>query len=50
MRRDAAAQRGHRPFVLANLKYGDGVEKIVEFLCESGGLLPAQAAEISQRI
>ena len=41
MARDAAAQRKARPFVMANMKTGEGVDKIVAFLRDKGGLKAA---------
>ncbi|MEP2703575.1 MAG: urease accessory protein UreG [Roseibium sp.] len=38
MDRDAAKMRKSRPFVFANMKAGDGVEKIVDFIVGKGGL------------
>jgi urease accessory protein len=38
MARDAARMRGERPFVFTNLKAGDGVDAIVDFLTRQGGL------------
>ena len=38
MDRDAAKMRKARPFVFANMRAGDGIEKIVEFIIEKGGL------------
>ena len=38
MARDAAAQRKGRPFVMANMKTGQGVEEVIAFLREKGGL------------
>src|SRR5580765_3734981 len=38
MERDALRMRGERPFVFTNLKAGDGVETIVEFVVTQGGL------------
>jgi urease accessory protein len=38
MARDAKRMRGQRPFVFTNLKTGDGVEPIVEFIVAQGGL------------
>jgi urease accessory protein len=38
MRRDAARMRGTRPFVLTNLKLGEGVEEIACFVEQRGGL------------
>ena len=41
MDRDARRMRGDRPFVFSNLKTGEGVERIVEFICATGGLAGA---------
>src|SRR5258706_11697207 len=38
MERDASRMRGARPFVLANVRAGDGVDAVVEFIEERGGL------------
>ena len=38
MERDARAQRGDRPFVFTNLKTGEGLDHIVDFI-ERQGLL-----------
>ena len=38
MQRDTKAQRDDRPFAFANLKRGDGTERVVSFICEVGGL------------
>ena len=38
MARDAAAQRKARPFVMANMKTGEGVDEVIAFLREKGGL------------
>ena len=38
MDRDARRMRGERPFVFTNLKAGDGVDRIVDFIAEQGGL------------
>jgi urease accessory protein len=38
MDRDAKKMRGVRPFVFTNLKSGDGVSRIVDFVAEEGGL------------
>jgi urease accessory protein len=43
MDRDARRMRGERPFVFTNLKKGEGLTTIVEFIVEKGGL-PARAA------
>ncbi|MBV0911493.1 urease accessory protein UreG [Anianabacter salinae] len=46
---DTAAARGHRPFVMAALRTGRGVEDVVRFLVREGGLTladqPLAAAE-----
>src|SRR5713101_2728676 len=38
MERDARQMRGQRPFIFTNLKEGEGVEAIVEFVVMQGGL------------
>src|SRR5213078_1415706 len=38
MNRDARLMRGERPFVFTNLKAGDGVETMVDFVTIQGGL------------
>jgi urease accessory protein len=38
MERDARRMRGERPFVFTNIRAGAGVQAIVEFICEAGGL------------
>ncbi|MBV9151095.1 MAG: urease accessory protein UreG, partial [Alphaproteobacteria bacterium] len=38
MERDAKRMRGERPFVFTNLKIGDGLDRIVEFIIGEGGL------------
>ena len=38
MERDARRMRGTRPFVFSNLRAGDGVDTIVQFIEEKGGL------------
>jgi urease accessory protein len=38
MERDARRMRGERPFVFTNIRGGAGVQAIVEFLREAGGL------------
>jgi urease accessory protein len=38
MERDAKRMRGTRPYVLTNLRQGDGVDDIVRFIVEHGGL------------
>ncbi len=41
MARDAKAQRKARPFVMANMKTGEGVDAVIAFLSEKGGLAAA---------
>ena len=43
MDRDSRAMRGARPFVFSNLKAGDGVEEIANFLLAATGLAEAPA-------
>ena len=38
MDRDSAKMRKTRPFVFANMRAGDGIETIVEFIIQKGGL------------
>ena len=38
MHADATRMRGERPFLMANLKAGDGVEEVIAFLRDQGGL------------
>src|SRR5258708_553650 len=38
MERDASRMRGARPFIFTNLRAGDGVDTVVEFIEERGGL------------
>jgi urease accessory protein len=38
MARDAKAQRKTRPFVMTNMKTGEGVDEVIAFLREKGGL------------
>jgi urease accessory protein len=38
MERDAKKMRGPRPFVFTNLKTGDGLDRIVDFIVAQGGL------------
>src|SRR5437667_4453066 len=38
MERDAKRMRGKRPFIFTNLKTGDGIERIVDFIVTQGGL------------
>src|SRR5690606_14416442 len=38
MRRDTKTMRGERPFVLTNIKLGDGVDAVQEFIVRAGML------------
>ena len=38
MERDAGKMRGDRPFVFTNLKSGDGVDRVAQFVIIGGGL------------
>tara|TARA_Y100001968_G_scaffold113283_1_gene102698 strand:+ start:300 stop:416 length:117 start_codon:yes stop_codon:yes gene_type:complete len=38
MERDAKKMRGDKPFVFSNLKQSDGLQDIMEFIVEEGGL------------
>jgi len=38
MERDAKKMRGARPFVFTNLKTGSGVDTVVRFIQDRGGL------------
>jgi urease accessory protein len=38
MARDAARMRGDRPFVFTNIRAGEGVQKVADFIREAGGL------------
>jgi hypothetical protein len=38
MEADTLRMRGKRPFVFSNLKSGEGVEPIANFIIEKGGL------------
>jgi urease accessory protein len=40
MRRDAERMRKDRPFVFTNLKTGEGLQAVVDFLVKQGGLEP----------
>jgi len=42
MRRDAARMRGDRPFVMTNLKTGDGLDTVVDFIVTRGLLQAAR--------
>ena len=38
MERDAKKMRGVRPFVFTNLKIGSGVDTVMQFIADKGGL------------
>jgi len=38
MDRDSKKMRGQRPFLFSNIKTGDGVKEVVNFICSFGGL------------
>jgi urease accessory protein len=40
MERDAKKMRGARPFVFTNLKTGTGIETVMQFIADKGGLVP----------
>jgi urease accessory protein len=44
MERDTLRMRGTRPFTFSNLKTGQGVERILAFIVEAGGLNSVEAA------
>jgi len=44
MDRDAKKMRGSRPFVFANVQKDDGVDAIIDFIVEAGGLRPVETA------
>ncbi|MEM8811808.1 MAG: urease accessory protein UreG [Pseudomonadota bacterium] len=39
MRRDSERMRGGKPFLFTDLKRGDGVQDVVRFVCQAGGLV-----------
>ncbi|GBD49747.1 urease accessory protein UreG [Methylopila sp. Yamaguchi] len=43
MDRDATAQRRGKPFVFANMKSGQGLDRVLQFIAEAGGLSRAAA-------
>jgi urease accessory protein len=44
MDRDARKMRGARPFVFTNLKTGEGLDRVSDFVLKAGGLAPEVAA------
>ena len=49
MDRDAKKMRGERPFVFSNLKTGEGLNTIIQFIIDKG-MLDAQASTSGQAI
>ena len=47
MDRDARRMRGERPFVFANLKAGDGLAQIADFIIKAGGLDAPAATNVA---
>jgi urease accessory protein len=43
MEADARRMRGERPFVMSNLKKSQGLDRIIGFIEEKGGLVPRAA-------
>ena len=41
---DTKRMRGDRPYVFTNMKTGQGLDTILDFLVEKGGLVPSKAA------
>jgi urease accessory protein len=48
MDRDAKKMRGERPFVFSNLKSGQGVEQIIEFIAAQGMLKAPPSEAVGQ--
>ena len=48
MERDAKLMRRDKPFVFANMKTGEGVDTIIAFITERGGLPARAGAELAQ--
>jgi urease accessory protein len=47
MEADTLRMRGKRPFVFSNLKSGEGVEPIANFIIEKGGLATIGSTRIN---
>ena len=50
MESDTRRMRGDRPFVFTNLKAGDGLEVVVEFLVNEGGAARARAGVTATKV
>ena len=51
MDRDARKMRGHRPFVFTNMKTGQGIGQITQFIKEKGGIPPkGRKAQVSSNV
>ncbi len=48
MDRDARRMRGARPFVFTNLRSGEGLDRIVRFIIDTGGLAAGRSVSSSQ--
>lgn len=44
MDRDSRKMRGERPFLFTNLKTAEGLDRVISFIIEAGGLQPRSAA------
>ncbi|MCH8238339.1 MAG: urease accessory protein UreG [Proteobacteria bacterium] len=44
MDRDSRKMRGERPFLFTNLKTAEGLDRVIAFIIEAGGLRPRSAA------
>ena len=44
MDRDSRKMRGERPFLFTNLKTAEGLDRVIDFIIEAGGLQPRSAA------
>ena len=44
---DARRMRGERPFVMTNLRKGEGLDRIISFIEAKGGLSPSVQAKVS---
>src|SRR3982075_4111511 len=47
METDARRMRGERPFVMTNLRKGEGLDRIISFIEGKGGLSPPAQAKVS---